>query len=127
VICLDTHALYFWLSKDRRLPAATRRQLDRVHVYIASATLWEIAQLVQEDKIRLDIDVEPFLQQLTGWEALTVVDITPAIAVRASRFGPFPRDPMDRLITATALEYGVPLVTSDAAITRSGVVPVVWD
>jgi PIN domain nuclease of toxin-antitoxin system len=127
-MCLDTHALHFWLSNDRRLPATTRRLLDGGHVYISSATLWEMAQLVQEEKIRLDIDVQRFLQQLAGWEALTVVDITPSITVRASRFGPlFPRDPMDRLIASTALELSIPLVTSDERITRSGVVPVVWD
>ena len=128
MICLDTHALYWWLSKDRRLPRRTRSLLDQQPVYISSATVWELAQLAQEGKIRFDIDIQAFLELTVAWEALTVVDITPSIAVRATRFGPaFPRDPMDRLITSTAMELGVPLATSDAAITRSGVVPILWD
>jgi hypothetical protein len=39
------------------------------------------------------------------------------------------RDPWDRLIVATAIELGVPLITADGAITalsESGVVEVVW-
>jgi PIN domain nuclease of toxin-antitoxin system len=39
------------------------------------------------------------------------------------------RDPWDRLITATAIGLGVPLVTKDRAITavaKTGAVEVVW-
>jgi predicted nucleic acid-binding protein len=32
----------------------------------------------------------------------------------------------DRIIAATALQLGLPLITRDEAIRRSGVVPVVW-
>ena len=35
-------------------------------------------------------------------------------------------DPGDRLIAATALLEGAPLVTKDARIAASSVVPVVW-
>ena len=38
----------------------------------------------------------------------------------------FPGDPMDRIIAATALTEGIPLVTADERIRRSGVVRTIW-
>ena len=35
-------------------------------------------------------------------------------------------DPWDRMIVATALNLGVPLVTKDRAITAAGVVETIW-
>jgi PIN domain nuclease of toxin-antitoxin system len=128
VICLDTHAWHWWVSDDRRLPAVLRRRIEREPAAISVVSIWELAQLVQEGRISLGVEVRQYLQAATAWEGLTVVTITPELAVRASRLGPlFPSDPMDRLITATAIGLGAPLVTSDAAITRSGVVPILWD
>ena len=54
-----------------------------------------------------------------------VLPLTPQIAVAATAFPEF-RDPADRLIAATALTHGVPLVTKDERIQRSGVVATVW-
>jgi PIN domain nuclease of toxin-antitoxin system len=39
---------------------------------------------------------------------------------------PFPRDPSDRLIAATAMVEGVPLVTADTRIRQSKLVETVW-
>ena len=128
MICLDTQAWIWWVTGLRALPMNVRRVMESDQVVISSVSLWETAQLVGEGRIRLNREVREFLDEASMWEGLTVAPISPAIAVRASRFGPlFPKDPMDRLITATALELGVSLVTSDAAITESGVVPILWD
>ena len=45
------------------------------------------------------------------------VGVTPAIAASAAALpSSFPRDPMDRLIYATAIEHGAKLVTRDRAM-----------
>ena len=36
------------------------------------------------------------------------------------------RDPWDRLVMATAIDLGVPLVTADARIAATGLVEVLW-
>lgn len=128
MICLDTHAFHLWLSGDKRLPAAVRRKIDRSRVFISCVTLWEMAQLSEEGRIKLDLSIREFLEMAVAWEELITVEITPSIAARAAKFGPlFPRDPMDRLITSTAIELGVPLATSDEQIAASGVVEILWD
>jgi PIN domain nuclease of toxin-antitoxin system len=54
-----------------------------------------------------------------------ILPLTPAVAVLATSIAPL-RDPADRLIAATALTHGVPLVTNDDRIRRSGVVAAIW-
>ena len=38
----------------------------------------------------------------------------------------FPKDPVDRLIAATALIEDIPLITADREIRKSGAVPTIW-
>ncbi|MEX0784718.1 MAG: type II toxin-antitoxin system VapC family toxin [Dehalococcoidia bacterium] len=128
MICLDTQAWIWWVTGFRELPVAVRRVIETDQLVVSDVSFWETAQLVAEGRIRLNREVVEFLSEASTWEGLTVASITPAIAVRASRLGPlFPKDPMDRLITATALELRATLVTSDGRIRSSGVVPVLWD
>ena len=48
------------------------------------------------------------------------------VAIIAAELQEVLRDPMDSLIAATALTHGVPLVTKDERIQRSGVVATIW-
>jgi PIN domain nuclease of toxin-antitoxin system len=58
---------------------------------------------------------------------MTVLPITPEIAARAVSFPePYPKNPQDRLIGATALVEGIRLVTHDKLIKDSGMIPIVW-
>jgi PIN domain nuclease of toxin-antitoxin system len=58
---------------------------------------------------------------------MTVLPMTPEIAARAVSFPqPYPKDPQDRLIGATALVEGVELVTHDRLIRKSRMIPVIW-
>lgn len=53
--------------------------------------------------------------------------MTPEIAVRANAFGDtLHRDPVDRLVVATAMELDAPLVTKDAALQAFSAVATVW-
>jgi PIN domain nuclease of toxin-antitoxin system len=53
--------------------------------------------------------------------------VTPEIAVGAARLEPgLHGDPADRLIVATALAVGAPIVTRDAQIRNSKLVETVW-
>jgi PIN domain nuclease of toxin-antitoxin system len=52
--------------------------------------------------------------------------VTLEVATLAAKLHEPLRDPIDCLIAATALTHGVPLVTKDERIQRSGVVATVW-
>ena len=53
--------------------------------------------------------------------------MTPEIAALAVRLPEtYPKDPADRLIGATAIVEGVPLVTADKQIRQAKVVETIW-
>lgn len=60
-------------------------------------------------------------------EGVTVIPITPEIAILASQFPEdYPGDPGDRLIGATARAEGMTLITRDANIRRSPLIKTMW-
>jgi len=108
------------------LSRAARKALFNVEVVcIAAITLWEIAMLVEKKRLALNLAVLPWLEDSMRKTGVLVLPLTAQIAVSATTI-PYFRDPSDRLIAATALTHGVPLVTKDERIQRSGVVATIW-
>jgi PIN domain nuclease of toxin-antitoxin system len=57
----------------------------------------------------------------------TVFPVTANIALQGFDLpARFPNDPVDRIIAATALIEGIPLVTADREIRRSRAVSTIW-
>jgi PIN domain nuclease of toxin-antitoxin system len=126
VILLDTHAWIWWTAeRDKLTPVAVDALENADQLAIAAITLWEIAMLVEKKRITLTRDVLGWLQDAIDDTGAEVLPLTPQIAVSATAFLEL-RDPSDRLITATALTHGVPLVTKDERIQRSGVIATIW-
>lgn len=126
MIVVDTHAWLWWAAYKHLLSPPADAALDNADALgIAAITLWEIAMLVEKKRITLDRDVLAWLQETIRTTRVTVLPLTPQIAVAATAF-PELRDPSDRLIAATALTHGVPLITKDERIQRSGLVATIW-
>jgi PIN domain nuclease of toxin-antitoxin system len=129
VILLDTHAL-LWMANDpkrlsKRAHEAIRKARQGTGVAVAAITLWEIAWLAHHQRIVTMGSVESFVRETVARVILRPV--TPAIAALAVGLpDPFPRDPSDRLIAATAMVEGMPLVTADTRIRQSKLVETVW-
>jgi PIN domain nuclease of toxin-antitoxin system len=66
-----------------------------------------------------------FFDDLFSNPSYQPLSLSPALVIDADDLG-FTRDPFDALICAVARDVGLPLVTRDAAIAGSGVVPVIW-
>ncbi len=129
MILLDTHVL-LWMSSDPKRLSQTARQAIRdarqeTGIAVATITLWELAWLVHNGRILVAGSVESFVRETVARVILR--PITPEIAALAVRLPKeYPRDPADRLIGATALVEGTPLVTADAGIRRRKVVEPIW-
>ena len=120
-IC-DTHILLFWAHEPERLTSTARQALElgraKGALAIADISLWELALLHERGRLVLPADVSAgfYLQQLLAALRLQVLPITPEIAL-LSRSTLFQHgDPADRLICATALQLGAPLITADAKL-----------
>lgn len=82
---------------------------------MAAISWYELAWLARHERIAVKLPIRSWLGELAG--QVRTIGVTPAIADTAvSLPSSFPGDPADRLIYATAIEHGVPLVTKDRAI-----------
>ncbi len=129
MILLDTHVVV-WLASDpgklsRTASAAIREAIRTGGIAISAITLWELAWLMTNDRLDISGTAEAFVEEIAARTA--VRPITPKIAVLANQFpSSYPGDPCDRLIGATALAEGMPLVTKDRNIRNSRQVKTIW-
>ena len=129
MILLDTQALA-WLALQpeklsRKETAAIAQARKETGLAISDETLWELAMMFSRGRIELEVTLLEFLREVEQF--CTVLATNSAIAARSVQFSRlFPSDPADRVIAATAIVYGVPLITADAAIRKSGEVQCIW-
>lgn len=129
MILLDTHVL-IWMSSDpKRLSRKAREAITRARettgLAVASFTLWELAWAAENGRVQYSGSVEAFVRESTA--RVTVKAMTPEIVALAVRLpSNYPKDPGDRMIGATAIIEGIPLVTADDKIRRSRLLETVW-
>lgn len=76
-----------------------------------------MAKLVERGRLDLKVDIGFWLLNALGPSGITLLHLTPQIAVEACDLpGEFHRDPADQIIVATARVYDIPLVTADQKI-----------
>jgi PIN domain nuclease of toxin-antitoxin system len=75
-----------------------------------------VAMLVDKRRISLDRPTTSWSHDVLAEARISLAPLTAQIAVNAGELRPFPGDPVDRILTATAVEIGVPILTKDTRI-----------
>jgi len=132
VIVLDTHILIWWANGDHSQLStdaidAISAELQGGEIVISSISAWEIAMLVQRQRLALSMDVAAWLAVIEEIDAVKFVPIDTEIGVKAVELpGDFHKDPADRLIVATARKLAIPVVTADEKIRAYPHVRTIW-
>jgi PIN domain nuclease of toxin-antitoxin system len=129
VILLDTHALLWWALDPDQLSAGAARTVAEMEAhggYASSISIWEIGIKVQRGKLEIGIPLAEFLRRMEHSAVIEFVPVDVTIWMRSFALKWEHRDPADRVIVATALMKGVPLLTKDDRIRCAGVVSTVW-
>ena len=124
---LDTHTVLWYLENSKELSAPARTTIqdairDGRHVHVSAISVIEAVYLVERNKIPAAA-----LQRLRNalTDASTGLSITSVDAFVADTLDRIPRsivpDMPDRIIAATALHLGLPLVTRDRRLQSSGI------
>lgn len=124
----DTVTIVRHFSRSGRMGKSAWKILEGVdagenRLFISSVSLVEILYLSEKNRIRVQLqEAIDLISQSANYD---VVDLNPQIIVLAEtlKF----RDIFDRLIMATARYLGVPLISSDVAISRSGLIETIWE
>ncbi|MGH9513613.1 MAG: type II toxin-antitoxin system VapC family toxin [Terriglobales bacterium] len=130
MILLDTHVVIWLALEPARISRKARALIEEIRrngkvLAISDITLFEIATFETKGRIKLNASLETFLTEVEG--RFVVLPITGRICVQASLLPrTYPKDPADRIIGATALVEGIPLITSDEEIRRSRALTTIW-
>lgn len=120
VVLLDTHTVAWWSTDSSQLSGEAMNAIsEATDLAVSAVTWWELAQMAVRGRIELPLPTRRWLLELAS--AVRSVGITPTIALTAATLpATFPGDPADRLIYATAIEHGWPLVTKDRRLRGHG-------
>ncbi len=125
----DTHALIWYMTGDEHLSKAARQVFQKVdkgedYIFIPCIVFFEVLYLAE--KRRITIDFDSFAEMISSsWnyrvEPLCVPIVSKSILIPREKVS----DPWDRLIAATSLHLGVPLITRDRYLRKMGL-EVIW-
>ena len=115
-ILLDTHVWAWFLLRDRLLPVKHLSMIEAAEaVFVSPVSFFEIGQKVRIGKWP---QMEPFINRLPkilDEQYGRVATLSPEISLLAGTLDWSHRDPFDRMFAATAIHYGLPLISADTA------------
>lgn len=131
MILLDTHVLIWWVNDSDKLSTKVSTRIEKEiksgRLLVSSISVWEIYLLIKKAKLKLHTDTDTWLETIQRLGFIEFVPIDNSIAAKSVDLpGRLHNDPADRIIIATAREYGATLVTSDKRILAYPHVQSLW-
>lgn len=126
----DSHCLIWMTAAPARLGRHASKFLARAArgetlVFVPALVLVEIAEAVWRGRFEPQAGWSRWQEQLLANPSFQPASLTATIALRAHSLYAIPARG-DRLLAATALELGCPLITRDPVIAASGLVATLW-
>lgn len=121
---VDTHyVLWAAINSARMVPWARKLIADlNNEVLVSSATVYEISLKVRLGKLPEAVEFEnDLIGNIEDRLGYTLMPLEPEVMMRAARFEAEHADPFDRMIAAHAIQYNLPLLSTDARLDAFGV------
>lgn len=119
-VLIDTHAFIWWNTEDERLSDGARRVMEdeASEIFVGVGSIWEVAIKVAKGRLEIPGDLETYVDERLAANRWVALSIDRRHVIRAAALPVIHRDPFDRILIAQAQLDDMPIVTTDAAITR---------
>ncbi|MBI4989368.1 MAG: type II toxin-antitoxin system VapC family toxin [Rhodocyclales bacterium] len=115
MILLDTHALYWLATADKKLGRACRARIEQAleddGLSVSAISFWELEMLAKKKRIEADDIGE--MRRIAIESGIVELPLDGPTAILAARLDNPHKDPADRFIAATAVRHRATLITAD--------------
>lgn len=130
----DTHPLIWFVGNQRgklgpkalEVFEGAEQQDGSALIYVPTIVLVECLGLFESERVRTELRFDEWVEQLENHRYFTITELRSSTILKSFEL-PQIRDPFDRMIIATALDLGLPLISSDTKIDDSEYVDLLWD
>ncbi|MBI2433999.1 MAG: type II toxin-antitoxin system VapC family toxin [Candidatus Hydrogenedentes bacterium] len=123
---LDTHVWLWHVGGFKDLPKLFRETLSSDHsrCWLSPISVWELGILVDRGRITLEQPLRRWVAEAAKTFPVREAPLTREIALKSIELELPHRDPADRFIAATALVYGLTLITCDRVLMETDWLPI---
>ncbi len=124
-LLLDTCAM-IWMAEDERLSDEAVLEIDQASdrkesLVLSPISAWEIGMLASKGRFASPMSPLAWLDRFAKGANVRLAPLAPEVLIASSFLpGAPPKDPIDRIIIATARHENLRLVTRDSAILAYG-------
>ena len=131
MIVVDTHVIIWDALRPELLSVNAQKALSQANendgILLCEISLWEIAMLVKKGRLSLGASYQEFIRLVLLSKNYQLQGITPEIAELSTQLSEdINNDPADRIIAATSLVMGFPLITADTNLNRAASLTTIW-
>ena len=119
MIVLDTHIWIWWVNGSPQLTEQHNKWIQDYQsqgLGISVISCWEVAKLVEKNRLILSIPVEEWLKTALAYPGVQLLNLNLPIIIDSTQLNGFHSDPFDQMIVATARYYNSYLLTADSKI-----------
>lgn len=116
IYLIDTHYLIWDMMAHPSFNTKVENLLteNEGNCFYSVISYWELAMLIAKGRLKIDVSIAQFFQDVEKKRNLRPLHLTPEIGDLVRQFiSEINGDPADRIIVATALNYKAILVTAD--------------
>lgn len=118
---LDTHVWLWHLLADDRLSRRARKLIDDslAECWLSPISIWETRMLIERGRFHVQGDFRAWVERADESLPLRPAPLVDEVAMACFETDVPHRDPADRFLAATAVVYGLSLITADRRLLRS--------
>ena len=117
-LLLDTHVILWSASEPERLPREVAEKLENEsnELWFSPISVWEILLLAEKGRVFVGGDREKGVRKMFQALPFREAVINREVAIQSRNVDLSHQDPTDRFLAATAMVYGLTLVTADTRL-----------